>query len=534
MYPLKKLNKKKYSLLYLNAFLYNICLYIVPIILSTFLVFPFTIEKFKSLILLLIIFKILERIFNIIWIMKGYSFIEYTKNDLYLSYLKRFSNMSISKINNTHTGYLKKQLDTIVNETGELLDGIMLNLNGFIIGITIFLVETFKQDFFIFLICFAFIILIIIYNIILSNENTNVQRIYNRKISKYNSSLVDFLQNIKILKYNSAPEYATATINHEFELCKKPLHKVNLFKSLRFDGINGIIGLMYIIILFNLFQQMKSGVEVFSYIVFYTTIVNKLSAELNDIAKLFNHYNKFKSANSEIENLIVEEENQEKIKNWSYITLKNVEFQYEKNDNNLIKIPEFLLEKNDKVSIIGESGQGKTTFISLFCRFYNVKDKNYLVDGVPTSKIPNVAFISQETDLFDLTIRQNLCLGKKVPMKLLNEYLDSAGLLEWINSLENGIDTIVGEKGIKLSTGQRQRLNLIRGIILDRDIYVLDEPTSNLDDISENKIIDMINKYLNNKTCIIVTHTPKLVKICNKQYCFKNKTMIEKVDEAQL
>ena len=123
---------------------------------------------------------------------------------------------------------------------------------------------------------------------------------------------------------------------------------------------------------------------------------------------------------------------------------------------------------------------------------------------------------------------ENICLGKRISNETLSEYLKDAGLDEWINDLENGLDTLVGEKGIKLSAGQKQRLNIIRGILLDKEIYILDEPTSNLDSLSENKIYDMINKYLKDKTCLIVTHRPKLTEICNKHYCFDKRIMLEK------
>ena len=208
--------------------------------------------------------------------------------------------------------------------------------------------------------------------------------------------------------------------------------------------------------------------------------------------------------------------------------LKDIEFKYHDESKTMIKIPSFSLDKKDKVSIVGESGQGKSTFLSLFCRYYNIDDKKYLVDHSPTSKVPDVAYISQDSDLFDLTIKENLCLGKKIPDEVLNEYIKDAGLEDWINNLEKGLDTLVGEKGIKLSAGQKQRLNIIRGILLDKEIYILDEPTSNLDILSENKIYDMINKYLKDKTCIIVTHRPKLTEICNKHYYFQKRVMLEK------
>lgn len=528
IYPFKILNKKKYLLCFINALLENICLYIMPVILSMFLTIPFTVEKFKWLIIFTITIKILEIIFNILWNTKVENFLEASKKDLQIAYFKRLCDMNISRINNIHTGYLKKQLDIISEETVAFLEEIMQTVNGFCVAITIFLIQVWTQNYIMFVVCLIFIIIIVIYNVVITKANVKIQEEYNDAYAKYNAISVDFLQNVKIVKNFDALNYATITINKKFDVVRKPLKKSLIFYSMRSDGINGLIYLMYAFILINLFFRMKSGTDVFSYIVFYSSIFSGLNIELKGVASLFIHFNKFKSSNSQIEKIIIEDKLQSKIKNWNNITLKEIEFKYNDEDNNIIKISNFSLDKKDKISIIGESGQGKSTFLSLFCRFYNVEDEKYLVDGRPTSKAPDIAYISQESDLLDLTIKENLCLGKKISNEVLNHYLIDAGLDEWINSLENGLDTYVGEKGIKLSAGQKQRLNIIRGILLDREIYILDEPTSNLDSLSEIKIYNILNKYLKDKTCIIVTHRPKLTEICNKHYYFDKKTMMKK------
>lgn len=130
-------------------------------------------------------------------------------------------------------------------------------------------------------------------------------------------------------------------------------------------------------------------------------------------------------------------------------------------------------------------------------------------------------------ELFDLSIRDNLCLGKEISDEKKLEMLDEAGLTSWYNELPDGLETIVGEREIKLSTGQKQRLNLIRGILIDKDLYFFDEPTSNLDALSEEKITNMIEKYLKDKTYVIVTHRLKLKDLCNRHYVFENHIMKE-------
>lgn len=96
----------------------------------------------------------------------------------------------------------------------------------------------------------------------------------------------------------------------------------------------------------------------------------------------------------------------------------------------------------------------------------------------------DLVFVSQEVDLFDLSIRENLCLGKDIKEEEILKLFDDTGLTEWYKSLPNGLDTIVGERGLKLSAGQKQRLNIIRGILIDKAVYFFDEPTSNLDSVS--------------------------------------------------
>ena len=528
MYPFKVINKKKYALCLLSAFIENLCIYLIPVVLSIYLTAPFTLEKFMMLIILTVGLKTLEIILNFVWNMKISVFLQHTKKDLLMAYFKRICNVGVSTINNTHTGYLKKQLDIVTDETVLLLNEILMSVNGFIIAITIFLIQVYKQNVVVFFICLIFIILIVIYNVFISKANVKYQKEYNDKDSKYNATAVDFLQNIKVVKNFDAANYAVDTIDKRFNDVKNPLKKTRKFVSLRWDGIHALVYIMYTIVLISLFMEMKNGANVFSYVVFYTTMFSGLNTELRGIATLFLHINKFKSANDQVEEMIIEEKEQGKIKNWRTIVLKDISFKYNGEANIPIKIPYFKINRGDKVSIVGESGQGKSTFLSLFSRFYFLDKNSYIVDDKPTDKKVDIAYISQETDLFDLTIKENLCLGKDISDRNLNEYLKDAGLLEWVNNLEKGLDTLVGEKGIKLSAGQKQRLNIIRGILLDKEIYILDEPTSNLDRVSENKIYDMIDKYLRDKTCIIVTHRDKLTEICNKHYYFKDKTMLEK------
>lgn len=189
-----------------------------------------------------------------------------------------------------------------------------------------------------------------------------------------------------------------------------------------------------------------------------------------------------------------------------------------------------MIEKGDKISIMGESGQGKTTTMNILSGLFPIEEGRLFIDGKIKKDVRlDLVFVSQEVDLFNLSIRDNLCLGKEISDDKILELIEEAGLTDWYKELPDGLETLVGERGIKLSAGQKQRLNLIRGILIDKDLYFFDEPTSNLDSISEEKITNMIKKYLKDKTYVIVTHRPKLKELCNKHYIFENHMMKELV-----
>ncbi len=120
-----------------------------------------------------------------------------------------------------------------------------------------------------------------------------------------------------------------------------------------------------------------------------------------------------------------------------------------------------------------------------------------------------------------MSIKDNLCLDKKISDEEIIKYLEELELNE-VLMFEDNIYTIVGEKGLKLSTGQKRRINILRSYLMNKNIYILDEPTSNLDKHTEEIVVNFILKYFKNKTLIIATHNEKINEICNKFYTFEN------------
>jgi ABC-type bacteriocin/lantibiotic exporter with double-glycine peptidase domain len=499
----------------------------MPVVLAIFTTQPFTLEKLKYLIISIIGLKLTEIILNHFWVVYILRFENKYSKDLQLAYFNRISKMKPTKLNKVHNGFLKKQIDIISDESAQFMEYSFETLNGFSISIIIFLIEVINQDVNMFIVCLFMVICMIFYNVWLGKKYVAVQEKYNESFSKYNSTYVDFLQNIKTVKRLNATKYANRKNEEAFREVIPKLDKTNFFYSLRSNGISFFVYSMYAIILINLYFKMKNGQDILSYLLFYATMFSGLTTELKDLSRLFMHYNKFQAATNQVEKIIGEEENLDVINNWNKIEIKDLDFRYGDESKNTIKIPYFELKKGDKVSIVGKSGQGKTTFLNILSRYFDIEKEKYVIDGISQDGNLDLAYISQEVELFDLSVKDNLCLGKNIEESILMKYLKEAGLEEWAEKLENGLDTVVGERGLKLSVGQKQRLNIIRGILLDKEIYILDEPTSNLDKETEKLIINLIQKYLKDKTVVIVTHRDEIREICNKHYEFKNNIMKE-------
>lgn len=163
--------------------------------------------------------------------------------------------------------------------------------------------------------------------------------------------------------------------------------------------------------------------------------------------------------------------------------------------------------------MVGTSGAGKTTLTKLLLRFDDATSGTIAIDGQPIHTITqqslrkNIAYVPQEPTLFHRTLRENIAYGRlNATDREIREAATRANALSFIEKLPEGLDTIVGERGIKLSGGQRQRIAIARAILKDAPILLLDEATSALDSESEKLIQQALDKLMQNRTSIVIAH----------------------------
>ena len=182
------------------------------------------------------------------------------------------------------------------------------------------------------------------------------------------------------------------------------------------------------------------------------------------------------------------------------------------------------------VGVVGTSGAGKTTIIDILLGLLKLRTGQVLADGVDINSnypgwLKNIGYIPQVIFMIDSTIRKNVAFGytdEEIDDDRVWEVLKEAQLDEFVRSLPDGLDTSIGERGIRLSGGQRQRIGIARALFEDPEVLVLDEATSALDNETEAAIMDSINILAGKKTLVIIAHRLQTIEKCNMVYRVEN------------
>lgn len=219
---------------------------------------------------------------------------------------------------------------------------------------------------------------------------------------------------------------------------------------------------------------------------------------------------------------------------WKEITIRGIKFSYRKKE--ALNDVSFNVKRQEKVGVVGLSGAGKSTLFKLFLDLYENYNGDIFLDKVSLkniqrkSYIDHVAVVLQDTELFDMSLKDNIeiaAIRRSKDPKLLSEVIKMSHLEEVVNELPKGVNTIVGEKGIKLSGGQKQRVGIARALYRQPDILLLDEATSHLDAHSEKEIQRAILENINRFTTIVIAHRLSTIKAMDKIVVLEKGRVVE-------
>lgn len=514
----KMLDKKKLFLyMSLDAFL-DIIYYVVPFTFTFLLTMPFTLKKGMIVATVFIISKTLRCIGNyVLSKMSGNYFYAYSKVQ-YLEYYKKVSKLPTETLSKYQTGYLQSIIEKVINLVNDLLQTEYVSI---ILGFFFFFYTVNTQSFLLFIISILLSIACVVLSVvILKKSNKQVEKLYDEEYEE-SSIYQDYISNIRTVKSLNNNHYFESNIKEKGQTCYKEHKKYVNNYSLEALIRNTFIIIPFILAMIKAVIDLSHGIDTLGIIAFYISIQVEMGYIFDELSSNIINWFELKAITKKLKVLFQELDNRPIIDDFEKIKLKNVCIQYPESNIN-IKINDLTIHKNDKISITGKSGQGKTSLLNLILGNISSYQGSMMIDQYNANEIKlDIGVVSQEIELFNTSIKENLCLGKDISNETLAAYLKELQLNE-ILLFENGMNTIVGEKGLKLSTGQKRRLNILRSYLMDKKIYVLDEPTSNLDLQTEKIVVDFILKHFKSKTLIISTHNKEINKICNQFYQFEN------------
>lgn len=290
-------------------------------------------------------------------------------------------------------------------------------------------------------------------------------------------------------------------------------------------------------------ESSLSGASFIAYLVVFYSIINPAKA----FSKALYSIQKGMAAMDRIdqildaESTIIEKTNATSVDSFKKgIEYKNVTFSYN-GEKKVLKNVQLEIPKGKTVALVGQSGSGKTTFVDLLPRFYDVNEGGILVDGVDIrdykmKDLRNLmGNVNQESILFNDTIFNNIAFGvEDATMEDVIEAAKIANAHDFITATENGYDTNIGDRGSKLSGGQRQRLSIARAVLKNPPIMILDEATSALDTESERLVQDALDKLMQNRTSLVIAHRLSTVKNADLICVFNEGEIVERGTHEEL
>lgn len=219
------------------------------------------------------------------------------------------------------------------------------------------------------------------------------------------------------------------------------------------------------------------------------------------------------------------------------IEFKNVYFKYSNTDNYALKNINIKIKNGDHLAVVGRNGSGKTTFIKLMCRLYDVSDGEILINGINIKEYSKESIIKlysvvfQDFKMFSIPLKDNVCAHEGYDRERLYNCLDNSNALDRVEQMSEKENTYlykdIDENGVEISGGEAQKLALARALYKNSPVVILDEPTAALDPVAENEIYNRFNSFVDNKTAIYISHRLSSCAFCNRIAVFDKSHLVE-------
>jgi len=497
--------------------------------------------QFKTLTLTpLIIYGLLLIISTILGYIENYPE-QQVKNKLYLDFklqsLKKMKTIDYLEYQKIGTGKLTQKVEDGSIASRDILIDFYLKLFRYLIPTALFsLIFIFRVKkelvLFVFL---GYIIVIIVSNLILKKLYKLKENIlYNQEY--LNKHLVRGFMELVVFRTNKKYETEIEISNEGIKNIVNSKTKIKLVHEIFFTAFELIVSILKIVVLG--YAVLKSDLSVGAVV----TVLSLLGKAYQPIAIFNVEYVDYKLNKVTVKKYIdfldtTDDENLitgKKIKEIDgKIEFKNVTYSYSDSSKNIIEDLSFTIKKNSSIALVGESGSGKSTIIKLIMGLIKYKDGSILIDKNELKEInlnsfyDSVTYVSQDSPIFDGTLRENLILDKKIKDEEIIKVLKLVNLDKFYERLEKGLSTELGEKGIRMSGGERQRVALARLFFDNSKIIILDEATSAMDNITEKEVMENVLTKLKDKTIIIIAHRLETIKDVDNIFVLNEGQIVE-------
>ena len=534
--------KKNIILSFIFSIIEVISKTIIPII--TGLIIDSLLEnKFTNilyLILINVLLIIIASIYNyLLNVSAKMAAIEYS-NEIKEKALKRLLKLKINVIEKYKSGLLASK---IVNDVNNIHHGLITFLTHFIPGIVtliLTLIIMFFINFKITLIIFLITPISVFITIYIAKQNKKLTDISNKEYNEMTSYIKEQIELKKYINVEELENQKEQKINNLSEKYMKDESKALFYASISNPTtrlINGIITI--IVVLYSSFEIMNGNmtIGIFSTFLIYA---NRYAKPLNEISQVINRLTISLTSYDSIKELINEEieefinSNDEII---GSIEFKNVSFSYN-NDKEILKNINFKINNGEKIAIVGPTGSGKTTIIQLLLKFYNINSGSILIDGKNINDIntnilrDNIKVVLQDAHLNNENIKDVLKYSNDVSDKEIKDLLKKINIKPNFLGMNDKLENITSIDN--LSNGQKQIISMIRAMLSNPKIVILDEATSDVDSITEKNIESSINELTKGKTSIIIAHRLSTIISADKIIVIDNGKVLEEGTHKEL
>ena len=453
----------------------------------------------------------------------------YAETGLRRALVRKLQQLSISYHKETQSGRLQSKIMRDVEAVETLSTQMFLSILNIALNIAIALIVTINKS----LVVFIFFLLttpiaaatMVFFRNVMKKRNNE----FRKEMEETSARVMEMVELIPVTRAHALEEEEVQKMSGQLFAVAEKGYRLDVIQSL-FGSVGWAIFQIFQVVClgFTGFLAIKGTVmpgDITLYQSYFATIVSQVSSLMSLIPTIAKGIESVNSIGEVLlEDDIEQNEGKEIIKDiYGEFDFKDVTFRYNNIDRPVLHNLNLHVDKGETIALVGESGAGKSTILNLVIGFNQVNSGEVLIDGHNMKDIDlrsyrkHLAVVPQTSILFSGTIRDNITYGvDNVDEATLDEIVKAANLTDLINSLPDGLDTMVGEHGGKLSGGQRQRISIARALIRNPKVIVLDEATSALDSISEKLIQEALNNLTKDRPTFIVAHRLSTIKDADK------------------